>query len=65
MIIEQALMRAIKASGGLTGGRGISERILARLIQALPLTVPLCLGDFADVMHEKSEQHKQPGLSRQ
>ena len=67
MTIEQVLMRAMKATGGLTGGRGISESTLARWIKALPLTVTLCnsLEDFAGVVHEASEQHKELRPSRQ
>ena len=67
MTIEQVLMRAIKTSGGLTGGRGISDSTLTRWIKALPLTVALCnsLEDFAGVVHETSEQHKELRPSRQ
>ena len=61
MTLEQVLMRAIKTSGGLTGGLGISESTLARWIQELPLTVLLwnSLENFAGVVHETSEQHRQ------
>ena len=54
-------MRAMKASGGLTGGRGISESTVDRWIKALPLIVALSnsLEDFAGVVHEMSEQHKE------
>ena len=37
MTIEQVLMRAMKVSGGLTRGRGITESTLAKWVRALPL----------------------------
>ena len=60
-------MRAMKASGELTGGRRICESTLDRWIKALPLTVALCnsLEDFAGVVHKTSEQHKEFWPSRQ
>ena len=67
MTIEQVLMRVIKTSGGLTGGRGISDSTLARWIKALPLTVALCnsLEDFTDAHLETSDQHKELRPCRQ
>ena len=67
MTIEPVLMRAIKTSGGLTGGRGLSDSTVARWIKSLPLTIPLCnnLENFAGVSHETSEQHKELRTSRQ
>ena len=67
MTIGQVLMKTINTSGGLTGGLAIYESALARWIQALPLTLPLCnnLENFAGVAHEASEQHRELRPSRQ
>ena len=61
MTIEQVLMRAIKTSGGLTRGRGISDSTLAQWVLALPLCVPLhnALETFAGINPGTSEQHKE------
>ena len=61
MTIEQVLMRAIKTSGGLTRGRGISESTHAQWVLALPLCVPMCnaLETFAGINTGMSEQHKE------
>ena len=67
MTIEQVLMRAMKTSRGLTGGREISDSTLAWWIKPLPLTVELCNGleDFAGIEPITSKQHKDLGHSRQ
>ena len=59
MTIEQVLMRAMKVSGGLTRGRGITESTLAKWVCALPLCIPLCTAveEFAGSHTESSEQH--------
>ena len=59
MTIEQVLMRAMKVSGGLTRGRGITESTLAKWVRALPLCIPLCTAveEFAGSHAESSEQH--------
>ena len=61
MTIEQVLIRAIKTSGGLTRGRGISESTLAQWVLALPLCVPMCnaLDKFACINPGTSELHKE------
>lgn len=59
MTIEQVLMRAIKVSGGLTRGRGITPSTLARWVDALPLCLGICnaLEDFTGIHPQTSEQH--------
>ena len=59
MTIEQVLMCAMKVSGGLTQGRGITESTLAKWVCALPLCTPLCTAveEFAGSHTESSEQH--------
>lgn len=66
MTIEQVLMRAIKTSGGLTRGRGITDSTLTRWVLALPLCVPICnaLEEFAGPNTNTSEQHKEHKESR-
>ena len=56
---DQVLMRAIKVSGRLTRGRGITESTLAKWVCALPLCIPLCTAgeEFAGSHTESSEQH--------
>ena len=52
-------MRAMKVSGGLTRGRGITESSLAKWACALALCIPLCTAveAFAGSHTESSEQH--------
>ena len=52
-------MRAMKVSGGLTRGRGITESTLAKWVCALPLCIPLRTAseEFAGSHTESSEQH--------
>ena len=39
MVIEQSLMRAMKVSGGLSHGRGITDSTLARWVLSFPITM--------------------------
>ena len=50
-VIDQSLMRVIKASGGLARGRGITPNTEAKFIHVLPKCVPVCnaLEEFSGV----------------
>ena len=50
-VIDQSLMRVIKASGGLARGRGITPNTEAKFIHVLPKWVPVCnaLEEFSGV----------------
>ncbi|KAK3919247.1 Histone-lysine N-methyltransferase EZ1 [Frankliniella fusca] len=65
LTIEQKLMRNFKTSG-LTTGRGITERTVAKFVTALSLCIPLKekLENFCGVRHESSEQHVEQRRSR-
>ena len=60
LVIEQVLMRTLKTSGGLTRGRGITERQRAIWLLSMPVTseVTGAMQDFTDVTFYTSEQHK-------
>ncbi|VDH97687.1 Hypothetical predicted protein [Mytilus galloprovincialis] len=66
LVIEQALMRSLKTTGGLTRGRGLSES--QRLLWLL--SMPQCsqmneaMQKLTDVNYNTSEQHKELGKSR-
>ena len=50
----------LKASGGMTHGRGIMDSTSAKWVHALPHCVPICdaLEQFTGVHTSTSEQHK-------
>ena len=52
--IDQFLMRLLKTSGGMAGGRGITDSTLTRWVHALPQCVPICnaLETFTSVIRE-------------
>ena len=66
-MIEQVLMRSMKTTGGLTRGRGISEK--QRLVWLL--SMPTCaevnhaMQEFTGVQYNTSDQHKEMGHARQ
>lgn len=57
--IEQVLMRMLKTRGGLAHGRGINTGTQAKMVYALPQTVPVCqsLEDFCGVHSQTTDQH--------
>ena len=59
MTIEQVLMRAMKTSGGLTRGRGMTNSTISEWIHCTQLCIPLCeaLEDFTSKRIDFSEQH--------
>ena len=67
MTMEQVLMQAMKTSGGLTRGRGMTESVVSRWV----LSMPGCTGitqhfeAFCGVTFTTSEQHVELGMSRQ
>lgn len=66
MIIEQCLMRPMKAVGGLTHGRGISNSTLSKWIHGSPycLKVQEALDEFAGTSLNYTEQHVELRESR-
>lgn len=67
MTIEQTLMRGMKTKGGLTGGRGYTDSVLAKWTKGLPVMqkVSQSMEEFVDVMSSTSEQHVDSRPSRQ
>lgn len=59
MTIEQILMRSMKSSGGLTGGRGISPSTIATWIKSMPACSRIveAVEAFAGVETNTSDQH--------
>lgn len=66
MTIEQVLMHAIKCSGGLTHGRGLTDNVIANWIlsRAAVLEVGNAVELFCDVTFASSEQHVDNRKSR-
>ena len=58
--IEQTLMRSIKAPGGLSHGRGLTDSTQATFVHAIPRCIPIChsLEEFCNVHPETSDQHR-------
>ncbi|KAE8746843.1 hypothetical protein FOCC_FOCC006402 [Frankliniella occidentalis] len=67
MIIEQKLMRFLKVSEGITRGRGTTDKVIARLLQALPVTSKFvaAIETFTGTRMIGSEQHVELRLERQ
>ncbi|KAK3921598.1 Fructose-1,6-bisphosphatase class 1 2 [Frankliniella fusca] len=67
MIIEQRLMRFLKGNEGITRGRGNSDKIIARLVQALLVTSKFIAATevFTGARIMASEQHVELRLKRQ
>ena len=66
MTIEQVLMRAMKCSGGLTHGRGLTEAIIAKWILSMIAIMEVVnqMENFCDVSFSTSEQHVDNRTSR-
>ena len=58
--IEQDLMRPLKAQGGFSHGRGISDSTISQRVHAIPYCILIChyLEEFTGVHPMSSEQHK-------
>ena len=58
--IEQCLMRLVKAPGGLSHGRGVTESTKNKLVHIYPRCVPIfeSLEEFCSVRSSTTEQHK-------
>jgi hypothetical protein len=67
LAIEQALMRSIKTTGGLTRGRGMSESQRALWILSRPDCAEMndAMQTFTGINYYSSDQHKEDGKSRQ
>ena len=67
MTIEQVLMRAIKTSGGLTRGRGMTDSVLNRWVLGMPGCTELNhrFEEFCGVSFTTSEEHVELRKSRQ
>ena len=67
MTIEQVLMRAMKTSGGLTRGRGMTESVVSRWVLGMPGCTEITqhFEAFCGVIFTTSEQHVELGMSRQ
>lgn len=67
LVIEQALMRSVKTSGGLTRGKGMSEIQRAVWVLSMPARaeVNYAMQDLTGVRYHTSEQHRETTRSRQ
>jgi hypothetical protein len=67
LAIEQALMRSIKTTGGLTRGRGMSENQRALWILSRPDCAEMndAMQTFTGTNYYSLDQHKEDGKSRQ
>lgn len=66
LAIEQALMRSITTTGGLTRGRGMSESQRALWILSRPDCAEMnAMQTFTGTKYCSSDQHKEDGKSRQ
>ena len=67
LVIEQALMRSIKTSGGLTRGRGIGETQRTVWLLSMPSCVQVinAVQTLTSVVYTTSEQHKDCSDARQ
>ena len=66
-MIEQVLMRSLKTTGGLTRGRGMSEKQRTVWLLSMPICTEIncAMQELTGVQYLTSEQHKEIGQSRQ
>lgn len=66
LVIEQALMRSIKSTGGMTRGRGMSETQRAQWILSMPACsdINAAMQEFTGHKYESNDQHKEAYNSR-
>jgi 5'-3' exonuclease len=67
LVIEQALMRSLKTSGGLTRGRGMTEtqRLVWCLSRPVCAEVNMAMQQLTSITYQTSEQHKDISQARQ
>ena len=67
MTIEQVLMRAMKTSGGLTRGHGITESVVSRWVLGMPgcSEITQHFETFCGMTYTTSEQHVELRMCRQ
>ena len=61
LVIEQTLMCALKSSGGLTRGSGMTERQKAIWLLSMPVTAEIngAMQEFTGTKYETTDQHKE------
>ena len=66
LVVEQVLMCSLKTSGGLTRGRGMSERQRAIWLLSMPVTaeVKRAMQDFTGTKYQTSHHHKDTAQAR-
>ena len=66
LVIESVLMRSLKATGGLTRGRGMSETQRLVWLLSMPITAEVnnAMQQLTEVDYTTSEQHKDMSDSR-
>lgn len=66
LVIEQALMRSVKTTGGMTRGKGLSESQRAQWLLSMPSCVEInnAMQLFSGKEFQTSPQHKELGKSR-
>ena len=66
LVIEQALMRSIKTTGGLTRGKGLTESQRTQWLLSMPSCVDInnAMQLFCETEFQTSPQHKELGKSR-
>ena len=66
LVIEQALMRSVKSTGGLTRGRGINEVQRSIWLLSTPATAEInrAMQEFSGVKYHTSDQHKEVSSTR-
>lgn len=66
LIIEQVLMRALKTSGGLTRGRGMTDNQRSLWVLSMPACSEMnaAVQELTGVYYATSDQHKDVGTTR-
>ena len=67
LIFEQVLMRHIKTDGGLTKGKGMTEKKCLVWVLSMPVCASIneTMQTFSGVSYETSDQHKDVSAARQ
>ncbi|KAG1667442.1 hypothetical protein GQR58_018429 [Nymphon striatum] len=67
LVIEQVLMRSMKTSGGLTRGRGMTERQRVTWLLAMPSKAEInqAMMEFTNINYNTGEQNKDMSNTRQ
>ena len=66
LVIEQVLMRSVKATGGMTRGRGMSESQRAQWLLSMPACADInnAMQDLTEINFHTNDQHKESGTAR-